>query len=1184
VRHRVLAYFLAFVVSACPAVAWAQSSTGEIDLHVVDAADDKPLGNVRTFLLGAQTANAQTTASGIIKFTDVPVGIYRIRVQLRGYNGASTREFDVLPDRAVNVNIRLTKRPENGVGGVSSTGTSGSATNTGTVATSNLKTIGVVQAKSPISITTTDISADSPLRRLSDSLTDALDKLAGVSVTTDATDPNSVLQISLNNQDESQTSLTLDGIPLSSPGAAGNLRGIGTDLFAGSSVSFSPTAGGLAGGVNFSTLQPTQALQIRANGTMGTYDRNNYLVAATGSVDRVGFVVEHTDRVSNSPLTFQDYEDQSGLAYEHGGNSESESDLLKVRYALPDDRTNITATALDTNRLAYNVCAQDVTILPCGSGPNNYSFGRYGLAYATVQSLIGNISTNFSAYANSGTSDTNDLNQYVLALTGTGADPTDPANYAPTLEPTASISDTVTRGIAYSSSLAQGNHTFSFVGNTYAAINTSEPTVATPYVTAFTNAAASSRYQFTDSIKSNDQLSLSPSVSFADTSGVGGSFLAGIGATWRPKVADTYVLSVNVGSSQPNLSALRSFSDPVQARFNCQAGTAVVSGPGDTGDGQKQSATAINATYAHQFNGGASFSIAAYSQVQSGQLINALIDEPASYFASAGGGYLQSVYAAYRSPSVCGVNALTPTVFVNESVQGTRRLYQGFNATGRFELSPYIALLPSYSLNLAILEAAGGRLNDGPSTTVVGAELPNRPIHKGNLAIDGLLPRSGIELLANAQYVGSNNQQNLGPYVNVSFGVSHRFGPGQLTLFENNAFNTYAGVFAEDAYARPLPLSNGGFYETAATPLTPRTIFASYAVAIGGPAPGPAFRQFARASAQRVAQAPSPEPTGSEAPRRFRLVNNPPPAGTDPLALSTSSESCDVAAQTAAKPIYDALHAYVADYEAGKKPSDVPDLTIVATKTAPGSTVPYFLSLRPKFARPPGAANGGGGRRRGGGFGGPGGGGFGGPGGEPGGPGGGPGGAPIESGQVTGQSDAPAARNAQAEAFRRQIENSPEFKAYESFAGCAYVTLLTEDAAAAKGIVRPSAANGRGGGGFGGLIYVPGTGLAFVRPRELPQGGGSLRSGAPGASPAPEALTPSSSGPIGAGPPSPQPIPTPPVGPARPRDASSSSAIAPAAAATPPGPGSPFGSTPMPQPVPPSAVPSPATPSPAPSD
>jgi hypothetical protein len=1120
--RRAIAPLLALALLLCaPVCVFAQSEAGEIDLTVVDATTDKPLGNVRTFLLGAQTANALTTASGAITFTDVPVGIYRIRLQLRGYEGAGTREFDVLPDRAVHVSIRLTPQTTgaNRAGSASGGATSASSGSTGA---SGLKTIGVVSAKAKISITTSDINADSPIRRLSDSLTDALDKLAGVAVTSDATDPNSPIQISLNNQDESQTALTLDGIPLSAPGSAGDLRGIGTDLFSGSSVSFSPTAGGLAGGVNFSTLQPTQALQLRANGTTGTYDRSNYSFAATGSVARLGFVVQHTWRGANSPLTFDEYEDQSGLTYAHGGNSVTESDMVKLRYTLADDRTSITATALDTNRLAYQICAQDVTILPCGIGPNNYNFGRYGLAYATVQSLIGNVQTNFSAYANSGTQVGNDLDRFVLGLTG--SDPSDPGSYEPMLDPSASITNTLTRGFAYSSSLAQHNHTFTFVGSTYAATNSSIQTVGSPFVTSYTNAAASSRYQFSDAIKSNDQLTLTPSLSFADTSGVGGSFLAGMSATWRPKLRDTYALSLNVGSSQPNLNAVRSYSDPLSARFNCGAQTAVVSGPGDTGEGDQQSATAINATWQHQFNGGATMSVSAFSQLQSGQLINASIEEPLSYFTAAGPGYLSSLYAAYRAPTVCGVNAATPNVYVQESVAGTRRLYQGFNASGRFEISPYIALLPSYSLNSAILEAAGGRLDDGPSTTIVGQQLPNRPIHRGNVALDGLLPRSGTELLANAQYVGSNNQQNLGPYVSVSFGISHRWGPGQLTVFENNAFNAYAGVFATDTYAQPLALSTGGVYQTAATPLTPRTFFVSYALAVGGPAPGPSFRQFGGRGGSRLASAaaaPAPEPDASASPgarRPQRFTSNPPPPGTDPLSQATSRDTCTADAQAASKPLYDGLHAYVTAYEANQKTADVPNVTIVPHKTPAGSAVAYYLEVRPHFPRRPGApqGQGGGGGRRGGGFGGPGGG-PGGPGGGPGGPGGGPGGpdggpgGPPPGGDVTAQSGGQQTLTPEQQAARRAFQNSPELKAYRGFIGCAYVTILSLDDAKAKGIVLE--------GGRPGLIYIPGTGITFVQARELPQGGGSLKSGAPAAPSASGSPSPAAS--------SPAPVPQP---------------------------------------------------------
>jgi hypothetical protein len=1083
IAYRLLVFLGCMIfVLGTPLIAFAQSATGEIDLNVFDSGN-QALGNVRTFLLGAQNANALTTASGSIKFTDVPVGIYRIRVQLRGYDGATTHEFDVLPDRAVHVRISLTKlTPEEAAARHVQAAAGGLVPSAGS-SPDNLKVIAVVVAYAKIEITSTDINADSAIRRLSDSLSDALDKLAGVSVTTDATDPNSSVQISLHNQDESQTALTLDGIPLSAPGSAGNLRGIGTDLFSGSSVSFTPTAGGLAGSANFSTLSPTKALQFRANGTTGTYDRSNYLFATTGSFGNLGFVVEHTDRLANSPLTFRDYEDQSGLTYPHGGESASESDLLKVRYALSDERTSITASALDTNHKAYAICAQDVTLLPCGIGPNNLTVGHYGLTYGTVQSLIGDVQTTFTAYANSSTQNTDDLDRYIVALNpADDSDPMNPASYVPTLSPSESLMTTLTRGVAYSTSLAQGNHTFNFSGNTYSAVNATTPITGSQYVTPFTNAASSSRYQFSDVVKSNDHLTLTPSLSFADTSGLGGSFLAGMSTSWNPNKNDAYSLTLNVGSSQPNLSAVASFSDPVSARFNCQAQSAVVSGPGDTGNGSKQSATAINATWAHRFNGGATLSATAFSQLQTGQLISALIAEPSSYFNAAGSGYLQTLNAAYHSPSVCGLQAADPTVYVQESIAGTRRLYQGVDLSGRFELSPYIAVLPSYSMNLAVLDAASARLDDGPSTTIVGAQLPNRPIHKGNITFDGLIPGPGIELLANAQYVGSNNQQNLGSYVNVSFGASHKLGPGQVTLFENNAFNAYAGVFATNSDAHPLALSNGEQFLSGATPLLPRTLFLTYAVTVGGPAPGPAFKQFQHA---RIAQLqPTPEPTESSAPHRRRFTAYPPPLGTDPLALAVSRDSCDAAAQALSKSLFDALHAYVSAYEKGEKTPAVPGMRLTAHRTAAGSAVPYFIEVASSARRPATAGAGGIGTR---GFGG---GGRRGAGGAPGGGGLPVGGAPPGEGAgASGGFGAPAFNPLTPDqiAARRKFENSPEMKAYRAFTGCAYITVLPQADAKAKGIVIE--------GGRPGLLYVPGVGLTFVQEKQLPQGGGSVKNG-----------------------------------------------------------------------------------------
>ncbi len=1060
-------------VVAWAAPAFAQSDTGEIRITVVDASGGAPLADARTILLGPQSASSLTTRAGLIVYTDVPTGIYRVRVRKSGFDTGSSKEFDVLQGRSVDVRVEL------------------SASNP-----SGLRVIGRVVATTHVSVATSDINENSPVRRISNSLTDALDQVAGVSVTQDATDPNSAVTVSLQNHDESQTAITLDGIPLSAPGSATNLRGIGTDLFAGSSVSTGPTAGALGGGVNFRTLQPTQSLQFRASGDTGTFDRSNYSLAGTGSVGGLGIALQHTWRGSNNPLTFRTYEDQSGFTYAHEGESTSLGDFAKLRYRLGDDRTTINATALSNNFAATSICAQDVTLLPCGIGPGNGNDGRFGFAYATVNSLVGNVTTAFSGYTSAHRQTNDDANRYVLeppcAVDAIAQGPCDPnAGYEETLFPSIGTSDQLTRGVAYSASIPQGRHTLSFTGNTYASISSNEPIAGSRFQLPFTNAISSTSYGFSDSYKYSDRLSLQPNVSLVNTTTLGTSVLGGIGATWQPQTADRFGISTSFGSSQPSIDLNRSFSDPSGARFDCGAKTALVAGPGDT-NGGAQSAASLDANWTHTF-GGNQLSVDAFSQVQSGQVITALVEEPAAYYPA---GYLDALHAAYDSPSVCGGTA-SPTTYAQVPVSGTRRIYRGINLRGRFGIGRNVVVIPNYSLNAAILTSASARLADGPSTTIVGAQLPNRPLHRGNVTVDAYLPQSGIELLGNASYTGTNNQQNLGPYVSVSAGISHRFGPGQVTLFENNVFDTYGGVFATDANALALPLSDGTTLRTAAVPLVPRSINLSYTTVIGGPRPGPAFASIATGGRGRtIAQAtppPAPEPSGP--PRGARFVPVPPPPGVDPLSLATSRESCTTDLQADAKPVFDQLRAYATAYAAKATPPAIAAFDVTAHPATKDPSVPYYLELRPH--RPqgaPGGANGPRGQDGAGGPGGPGGdrgfgggpppgGGFGGPGGGPGGPGGGP--PPGDGGGPPGEGGSPES-SAQANARREAFRNDPNLRAFRAFTGCAYLTAWTAAQASAKGI----ATNGRPG-----LYYVPGVGLVFVRPAELPQGGGSLKAG-----------------------------------------------------------------------------------------
>ncbi len=1036
---------LAFAFGLGGGMARAQSDTGEIVISVIDAASGKPIADARTILVGPQTASSLTTAAGKIDYTDVPTGIYRVRVMRSGYQAGVSREFDVLNGRAVTVQVSL------------STSTGG------------LRVIGHVTARSTVSVSASDIGENSPVRRISNSLTDALDQVAGVSVTQDQTDPNSAVTVSLANHDESQTAISLDGIPLAAPGSTANLGAIGTDLFSGSSVSRSPLASALGGGVNFRTLQPTQALQVRASGTTGTFDRSNYALAATGSIGSLGIALQHTWRGANSPLTFQDYQDQSGLTYPHEGESDSLGDFLKFRYRLGDERTTISGTALTNNRDAHAICARDVTLLPCGIGPGNQNFGRYGFAYATVQSLVGTVATNFSAYESSSRQTTDDGNRYVLQAPGdlpsfgppgllTDACAATATDYGECLDPSRATNAALTRGLAYNASISQGRHTIALGGNTYTSLDDSVPIAGSRFEVPYRNAFSSTSYTISDNIKSNDRLTLQPHVSLVNTTTLGTSALAGFGATWQPQAADSYSASINVGSSQPNVNLNRSYSDPVGARFDCQAGTAIVSGPGDR-NGGAQSAVSLDASWTHNFRVGGSVTADVFSQVQTGQIISALIEEPGTYYPT---GYLTDLLGAYRAPSVCGANAAVPSVFAQENVGGTRRLYQGVNLSGRIPLGRFFVLLPNYSLNKAELTAAGGRLEDGASTTLVGAQLPNRPLHRAGLTLDGYLPRSGIELLANARYTGADNQQNLGPYVQVSAGLSHQFGPGQVTLFENNVFNTYGGVFATDAGVLPLPLSNGTLFRTAATPLLPRTINLSYTLTLGGPRPGPAI-----ASVSNLGRTPQMQPsdTGTGGGQGTRFIPVPPPPGTDPLSLATSRPSCDVAAQADGKPLFASLRAYTTAYEAKATLPVVPDLQVIAHPTLVGSSVAYYLELRPNFRRS-GAASASAGagafsNRRGAGA-----------------PPGVVGNAPPG---VVGNAPPSTTTEAQRAAFR----SDPAARAFRAFRGCAYITVLSASDAKAKGIAVQS--------GRPALLYVPTIGFVYVRPPELPQGGGRLK-------------------------------------------------------------------------------------------
>ena len=1091
-----LSLFAGMIGTISPASAQSSSDTGIIQITVKDAAAQQALQDARVFLIGPTVASALTTKSGIVKYTDVPSGIYRVRVSKSGFTGVTSAAFEVLGNKQVAVDVDLgTQKPA-----APQTTTSNSAD------TGGLKIIGSVRAR--VSVTTTDVDENSAVRRISDSLTDALSTIGGVDVTQDSNDPNAPQTISLRGHDESQTAVTLDGIPLGAPGAATNLRSINTDLFSGAGVSFGAQAGALGGAVNFRTLQPTQTWQTKVASSYGTFDKYNYQIGETGSIGKLGIALLHTKRAGNSPLTFQDYTDQSGLDYAHGGESANIGDFLKLRYGLTD-RTTLMFTALQNNQASSALCTQFVTPLPCGIGPDNGNSGKFKFAYGTVQSLIGDTAITLTAYVNNNTSLTSDLNRIIFnTCPPQTIVPPLPCTVGPSPSPFSSMNGSLARGIAGSATLTRDKHTFTLSGSTYAGVTTFTPLVLTGsairFVQPSTFGTASRQVQFADQFKVNDKLTLGPNVSYAGTTGSGSSLLGGFSASWRPTNNDSYNASVSIGSSQAANGLVRSFSDPNSARVNCFANTAQVSGPGDQPG--HQSAISYDAGWTHSWRTG-QLTLNAYRQSQAGQLVNAQVTADSLGLPP---GYEPLVNGYFSN--VCGTSAV-PNIYVSQQIGGTTRVYQGFTATGRFGFGKNVVVIPSYSTASSMITAADPRFLGFNSTLILDSQIPGRPLHTGNLTIDALQPWSGIEFLANARYVGPNNNQRLAPFTLVNVGLSHALGIGRITLFASNLFNTESGYFSTLQYAQPIPLSGGGTLLQAANPNAPRQYTVTYSFNTGA-RPGAGFSRgsgSARGGQTAGAAGTQNQQRGGLGFGRLNFL--PPPAGVDPLSIAASRTECTADLKPEAQKVLAELGVAATAYAAGQPLPAVTGLTVTphgdpkgAWYLGLGASIPQAVLDKLRATRQAtDAANPAGPRRQGG---------------EPGGP---PGGFQD---RVTAASSDSQQRQGP---FTAPPELTAALLPLRAVASCAYGTVMTTSEAKAKGFdvqpgvqvaasPAPSAApaagapapagspapgaspgpNGqrRGGGGFGGgsaFYYTPAIGLFVVRPPDLGTGGGSVK-------------------------------------------------------------------------------------------
>ncbi len=932
--RKALALALVALALFVPAVAAAQSDSGEIHIVVIDAATKAPIDLARVLLDGEVMASELTSENGQVVFTDVPDGIYRARIVKRGYGSLTSKSFEVLDGRVVTVNVALVEE------------------------TNGLKVIGTVSVKASATISSTSINQDSAQRRLSDDLAGALNKLSGVSVDTSSDDSDATQTISLEGHDPSQTQLTLDGIPLNAPGSAGNLRGFASDLFMGASVHMGPALGGLGGSVNFTTLQPTLSWLSQASITGGSNGKYNYSFAETGSLGKLGIAVQNVYRSVPSLADGDLFLDASGQDYVHDGDSSYSGNLLKLRYQFSDSQT-LTGTFLNSARDTQLVCLRQYAspALPCGYGPGSSDDSSVQLYSLVDNALIGATQLQASVYSTTATNlyDALDRTIAVLAPYSSGSTPIEqPEAIVPSPAPIGYSSVARTQGFMLNATLpAKEKHTFSI--QAFATSSTDSTTPLVPEAEPYYNGSTQTAYdqlQLSDTIHSNDKLSLQEAIGLSSATGSGGaSMLASSGLTWRPTDVDTYGLSYALGGVAATAGHSTILTDPASLRFDCNGNVAYGSAPGQ--QPTRSSSNSARISYTRTLKRG-NVSLQLYRQVQSGILLPIYVNgqELADTFPI---GYMSQVRQLYDSPAGCNQPPGTPfsarQLYFTTPIANMQRVYQGGSLTGYVALGDFV-VQPYYDVNVAQAVGNNAYLFQPYSITMSGAQLPNVPLQRAGVVFDYKAPHSILEWLADAQYVGRNNPNNLPAYTTYDAGVTAQLAAGTLTLAASNITNTYAGVFSGPENAVPYTTYGGYSVGTTARPLTPRSYSVTYALKFGEGATstqtGSAF------NVPRGAQAGpgGPGPGGRGGFRDFMapLPATPPP---DPLAVVPNAQRCTSEAQTNAQKLSNEVKAFVAQIEAAKTSAGYPPTMAApvltdASLTYHGLRETYAITIVPR--------------------------------------------------------------------------------------------------------------------------------------------------------------------------------------------------------------------------------------------
>ncbi len=782
-----LVAFALVCATLVPHAVLAQAAPSQIEVRVVDAAG-KAIGDARVSVVGPDTASVLTPRDGVIRFNDVTPGLYEVKVDRAGYDGVHIGDVEALVGRRRVVDVTLVRsQPPSAARSAPAGG---------------FKEIGHVRARSAAKVASVDVDEDNPLRRISENLSDALGKLAGVSV--DQPSATGTLTISIHNTDPSRTMASVGGVPLAG-GAAPQLQQIASDLSTGVS------ADGGTGAVDFRTLEPTKTWQGQLSTAYGSYDKSSLRLSLSGSVRKLGVAVQHGENGADDQLTGLTFTDTSGLTYRHDGAFRRLGDLAKLRYSA-SPRLTVNAFFLTGTFSSSLVCHDFVTNVPCGYGPGNSTSGNAHAENVQALAQIGNVSVAAGVFANRYRSVIDDAHLIV------GSVP----------EPYVATTNGSVPGVFENATIAVRRHTFSFSsqsmsGNatTFSSGAFQSPATA-PYRFAF--ASLGDVYKFSD--RWSTRMNAGVSASQANS-----SFASFVAVTLQPSRFETLTLQGSTGTGGFGFNYGQGpFGDPARGTYNCGSDAVRVTGPNDAP--MPTSTTDLELTYDRRARHG-TFKANLFDRVERGSAIQAQFPIE-TLGVAVPPGYLAAIEQIWSRPAICAGTRFDPgRVFVAEAVTGPTVRYRGVNLSGQIALSRSVIALPSYSVNEAVLATHDPRLVAAGSAYAVGTQLPFRPLHSGGVLIDYQSLRGGVEYLVDGRWTSANNTYALTSYVVVSAGISWPTQRGRLTALATNLFNADTGLFGTREFAQPLALQGGGTYVPVPTLLPPRAYSLLYSVRWG---------------------------------------------------------------------------------------------------------------------------------------------------------------------------------------------------------------------------------------------------------------------------------------------------------------------------------------------------------------